>query len=195
LRNRETKLQEFTKTKPQSEAAILGDIHQKITNRKLALTIKFKLTPIGYGLCSHLKATLYFDGQRLKTFYTSVPGTMKNLRKELSIEVFTKFGQVQDGLHQMKIEMSGLLPSGETLGSVSIKEFTVSVPEFRELEHQITRPIIVERIEGESGISVVTSNIRRLYKQIEERRKRELKAFRQGWQASLFFCSRIKIFN
>jgi len=181
LRTRETKLQEFAKAKPQSEAAILGDILQKITNRNLALTIKFRLTPIGYGLCSHLKAILYFDGQRLKTFYTSVPGTMKNLRKELIIEVFTKFGQVNPGPHQMKIEMSGQLPSGQTLGLVSSKEFTVNVPRLEELERPTTKQIIIERIEGESGISIVTSDIQKLYKQMEERRKRELEAARQGW--------------
>jgi len=181
LRTRDSKLQEFAKAKPESEAVILGNILQKITRRNFALTIKFRLTPIGYGLCSHLKAILYFDGQRLKTFYTSVPETMKNLRKELTVEVFTKFGQVNSGPHQMKIEMSGLLPSGQTLGLVSSKEFPVDVPRLEELERPTPKPIIVERIEGESGISIVTSDVQRLYKQMEERRKRELKSLRQGW--------------
>jgi len=181
LRARDSKLEEFAKAKPESEAVIIGDILQKIANRNLALTIKFRLTPIGYGLCSHLKANLYFDGQRLKTFYTSVPGTMKDLRKELTVEVFTKFGKVNAGPHQMKIEMSGLLPSSQTLGLVSSKEFTVNVPRLEELEHPTTRQIIIERIEGESGISILTSDIQRLYKQMEESRKRELEALRQGW--------------
>jgi len=181
LRTREAKLEGFAKAQPKSETIIIKDILQKITNRNLALTIKFRLTPIGYGLCSHLKANLYFDGQRLKTFYTSVPGTMKNLRKELTVEIFTKFGQVNTGPHQMKIEMSGLLPSGQTLGLVSSREFIVEVPRLEQLERPTTRQITIERIEGESGISIVTSDIKRLYEQIEERRKRELKALKQGW--------------
>jgi hypothetical protein len=180
LKARDAKLQEFAKAKPELETVILGDTLQKMAYRNLALTIKFRLTPIGYGLCSHLKAILCFDGQHLKTFYTSVPGTMKNLRKELTVEVFTKFGQINAGPHRMKIEMSGQLPSGRTLGHVSSKEFTITVPRLEELERPTTKQIIIERIEGESGVSIVTSHIKRLYKQMEEHRKRELEALRQG---------------
>jgi len=178
---RNAKLEQFAKTKPKSKAVILTDILQKITYRNLTLTIKFKLTPIGYGLCSHLKAILYFDQERLKTFYTSVPKTMKDLKKELIIEIFTKFGQVSAGPHQMKIEMSGLLPSGQTLGLVSSKEFTVQVPKLEALKQPLPKQIIIEKIEGESGISIITSDVQKLYKEMEERQKRELQASRQGW--------------
>ena len=68
---RDSKHQEF-KEKKEPEALVLGDVLQRITRRNLALTIKFKLTPIAYGLCSHLKAILYFDGRHLKTFYASI---------------------------------------------------------------------------------------------------------------------------
>lgn len=92
MKSRDTKLKEFAKTKPESQTVIIEDVEQKILQKNLTLTIKFKLTPICYGLCSHLKAILYFEGQRLKTFYASVPKTMKDLKKALKIEIFTKFG-------------------------------------------------------------------------------------------------------
>jgi len=176
-----SKLPEFAKANKESMTVVLGDVLQKITNRNLALTIRFKLTPIAYGLCSHLRAILYFDGQRLKTFYTSVPGTMKNLRKELKVEILTRFGRVTAGPHQMKIEMSGLVPSGQTLGLVSSIEFIVNVPTLEELERPTTRTIIIERIKGESGIDILTPEAQRLYRQMEEHRKRELESSRQGW--------------
>jgi hypothetical protein len=181
VKPRGSKLPESTKATKKPEAVVLEDVLQKITRRNLAITIQFKLTPIAYGLCSHLKAILYFDGQHLKTFYTTVPGTMKNLRKKLKVEVLTKFGQVTAGPHQMKIEMSGLFPSGQTLGLVSSKEFTVNVPNLEELDRSTARTMVIERIEGESGIDIVTPGIKKLYKQIEERRKREMQATRQGW--------------
>lgn len=181
MKSRNTKLEEFAKTKPQSDAVIFGNILQKIVNQNLILTIKFKLTPICYGLCSHLKANLYFDGQHLKTFYTSVPKTMKDLKKELTVEIFTKFGQVAAGPHQMKIEMSGLLPSGQTLGLVSYKEFTIQAPKPEELEKTLRKQIIIEKIEGTSGVEIITSDVQKLYKEMEERQKRELQASRQRW--------------
>jgi hypothetical protein len=106
---------------------------------------------------------------------------MKDLRKELHVEVFTKFGQVNPGPHQMRVEMSGVLTSGQPLGRVSSKEFTVDIPSFEAPERPIRRQIIIERIKGGSGIGIVTPEIQELYKQMEERRKRELKALREVW--------------
>jgi len=171
----------FANEKGESEAVIIGDVLNKITNRNLTITIKFRLTPIGYGLCSYLKAALHFDGKRLKTFYTSVPTIMKNLRKELQVEVFARLGQANPGPHQMKVEMSGVQTSGQPLGRVSSKEFTVHIPSFEAPERPIRRQIIIEDIKGKSGVSIVTPEIQALYKEIRERRKRELEALREGW--------------
>jgi len=180
LKIRDTKLEEFNR-KQQPQTVTIEDIQQKIVNRNLKLTIKFKLTPIGYGLCSHLKAILYFDKQHIKTFYTSVPKAMKDMRKELTVEIFTKFGQVAAGPHQMRMEMSGLLPSGQTLGLISSKEFTVQAPKPEELEKALRKQIIIEKIEGASGVEIITSDVQKLYKEMEERQKRELQASRQRW--------------
>jgi len=176
------KLEGFANAKRESETVIIGDVLNKITNRNLTITMKFRLTPIGYGLCSYLKAALHFDGKCLKTFHTSIPTTMKNLRKELHVKVFTRIlGQMNPGPHQMKVEMSGVLTSGQPLGRVSSKEFTVHIPSFEAPERPIRRQIIIENIKGGSGVSIVTPEIQALYKELEERRKRELKALREGW--------------
>jgi hypothetical protein len=106
---------------------------------------------------------------------------MKDLRKELTVEIFTKFGQVAAGPHQMRMEMSGLLPSGQTLGLISSKEFTVQAPKPEELEKALRKQIIIEKIEGASGVEIITSDVQKLYKEMEERQKRELQASRQRW--------------
>lgn len=181
MRAGNAKLEGLAKAKSDSETVIVGDVLKKITTGNLTVIIKFRLTPIGYGLCSYLKAVLYFDGNRLKTFYTSIPRIMKNLRKEMQVEVFTKFGRANPGSHQMKVEMSGILTSGQPLGRVSSKEFTVDIPSFEAPERRIRRQIIIEKIKGGSGVSIVTPEIQALYKEMEERRKREMKALREGW--------------
>lgn len=81
----------------------------------------------------------------------------------------------------MKIEMSGLLTSGQVLGLTSSKEFTVHVPKFEIPKFPIRKQILIEKIEGEAGINIITPDAQKLYKEMKERQKRELEALRQGW--------------
>jgi len=104
---------------------------------------------------------------------------VKNFRKELKVDVLTRFGQVTSGIHQMKIEMSGLNLSGQTVGLVALKEFDVNIPNLEMWENQTTKKIIIERIKGENGVNIETSQTKDLFKQIDENRKRELYSSRQ----------------
>lgn len=181
MNRKDSQLEKFAKQKqPESEAAIITETAQKLSDRNLRLTIKFRLTPFGYGLCSHLKTILYFDQKPQKTFYIPIPATMKNLKKELSVDIYTKLGQVNSGQHSMTVEMSGLLPAGQVLGLVFSKDLTVDVPSFRNNETRTRRQIIIERIEGENGIAIATSDVQRLYREMEERHRREMAALRES---------------
>jgi hypothetical protein len=175
-----TRLEKFAKKKPKSEVVTITETARKLSDRNLKLTIKFRLTPFGYGLCSHLKTILYFDRKPQKTFYIPIPTAMKNLKKELSVDVYTKLGQINSGQHNMTVEMGGLLPSGQPLGLISSENFTLDIPSFSETETQTRKQIVVERIEGEFGISILTSDIQKLYREMEERHKKEITALREG---------------
>ncbi len=173
------KFEEFARIKHQSSTVIFGDILQKIVGQNLTLTIKFKLTPICYAFCSHLKAVLHFDGQRIKTFYASIPKTMKDLKRELSIEICTKITYTSTGEHKLKIEMNGVLPSGQTLGLVSSKEITIQLPKLEIPRQPLRKQIIVEKIRSESGIAIITPDVQKLFREMKELWKKELQALRQ----------------
>lgn len=175
-----TQLEKFAKKNPKSEAATITEIAQRLSDRNLKLTVKFRLTPFGYGLCSHLKTILYFDQKLQKTFYIPIPTTMKNLKKELSIDIYSKLGHISAGQHNLRLEMSGLLPSGQLLGLTSSKNLTVDISGFSEMKTQTKKHVIIERIEGESGISIVTSDVQKLYREMEARHKREITALRES---------------
>jgi hypothetical protein len=105
---------------------------------------------------------------------------MKNLKKELIIEIFTKITYVSEGAHKLKIEMNGVLPSGQTLGLTSAKEITIQIPKIPAISKQpLRKQIIVEKVRSESGIAIITPDVQKLYREMKELWKKELQALRQ----------------
>jgi len=181
LRTKATNLGQFSKGKPKPDTIHIDTVTHEIYGRRLTLTIKFKLAPIGYALCSYLRIRLYFDTRLVKNFYTSIPQSLKKIDKQLKVEAELKFGRVTAGRHTIKVSMAGVSTSSETLGRIYSKEFPVEVPSLEEMKLKMRRQIIVEKIRGSSGISIITSDIKQLYEQMAKRRKKELEAWREGW--------------
>ena len=181
MKTKATKLGQFSKGKPKPETVHLDSITHKIFGRRLTLNIKFKLTPIGYALCSYLRIGLYFDTRLVKNFYTSIPQSLKKINKQLKVEAGLKFGKVTPGPHTIKVSMAGVSTPGETLGRIYSKEFPIDIPSLEEMKLKMRSQVIVEKIKGSSGISIITSDIKQLYEQMAKRRKRELEARREGW--------------
>ena len=123
---------------------------------------------------------IYFDEKRIKTFYTTIPKRLKNLRKEHQVQILLKIGHINPGLYQAKISIEGIQVPNKILGQPAIAQTPIKI-EKAQIRTTARRKIIVEKIKGETGISIVTPNIKQIYKEMEERRKREIKAWREGW--------------
>jgi hypothetical protein len=180
LKTKATKLAQFSKEKPKPDTIHIDTVTHKTYGRRLALNIRFKLTPIAHALCSYLRIGLYFDTKLVKNFYTSIPQSPKKINKQLKVEAGLKFGKVTPGPHTIKVTMVGVSTSGEALGRIYSKEFPIDVPSLEEMKSKMRRQIIVEKIKG-SGISVITSDIKQIYEQMAKRRKKELETWREGW--------------
>lgn len=145
-----------------------------IKKRDLVIDVKFKLAP-SKRVFSRMKVDLYFDGQCIKSFYVGIPYYFAR-KEEFPIRSVLSLKQVDSGMHTIKVEMGGLWPLA---GPPDSREATFDY-------YPIVRvPIVkavptVKKIEG-PAIAVVTDDVRKLYKQMRERWKKELIARREKW--------------
>jgi len=153
---------------------IITEFDATVKRDNLILNVRFELAP-SKRIFSRIKADLYFDGQHIKSFYVGIPYYFARQR-EFPLRSLLSLEEVSAGSHTIKIEMCGLWPYA---GPSDFKE---TIIEYQPLvKRQITRKIpIIQKIEG-PDIAVVTDEAKKLYREMKERWKKEIRATREHW--------------
>jgi len=140
----------------------------------LILNARFRLRP-SKRIFSRIKADLYFDGHHVKSFYLGIPYYFAR-QNEFPLRSLLSLEEVSAGSHNIKMEMRGLWPSA---GPSDFKETTIEYQPI--VKVRVARKIpIIRKIEG-PDIAVVTDEAKKLYREMRERWKKEIRATREHW--------------
>lgn len=145
-----------------------------VKRTNLILIAKFKLAA-SKRIFSRIQADLYFDEQHIKSFYVGIPYYFAG-KKEFPLRSLLSLEEISAGSHTIKLEMCGLwhyaTPS-------DLKETTIEYQP--PVKTKITRKVPkVKKIDG-PHIAVVTDEAKKLYREMRERWKKEVRAKRDRW--------------
>ena len=160
----------------QEKQIIITDIGSIIREDELALKVGFKLHPLKTAF-SKLKLDLAFDNQQISSVLIRIiQGPLASGEFELTPVLDMK--GINAGSHLIKVEMYEPWSNGEKLSFAS-KEVTVEyVPMTRE-SRLIKIPIV--KSFGGADLVVVSDSDKNIYREIEERRKKESVTKRDEW--------------
>jgi hypothetical protein len=141
--------------------------------QELVLYVKFRLTP-SKRVFSRMKVNLSFDGELIKTFFMGIPYYFAR-KEEFPIRSVLSLKQVESGIHTVKVEIVGLWPLGPSVSKETSFDYyaVAGAPMTKALPR-------VKKIEGPS-IAVVSDKAKKLYEDIEKRRRKEIVASRDKY--------------
>ena len=138
----------------------------------LTVDARFRLSPLKV-LTQHVSAELFFNKRLIKTFEMKIPYHFA--RRELQIQPVLSLEKVRSGSHRVRLVLTRTKPPSS---EKSEKSMTIHYDAKIEmlLDEDLPR---VKSIGEFSPVEVVSSKAKELYRQMEERRRREIAMSRE----------------
>ena len=154
-----------------SKTIEITDLRTKIRKKDLILHVSYRIISPKQKF-ARIKAEIYFDGERIKSFYPIV--TQKSTREELPIRSIISLKHMNLGRHTVRADLTGL---GSVAGLPDSKKT------YFDYRPEVEAPT-VEAVLGTGKIEkprviIITDDVKKFYQQMRERRKKELIAGRE----------------
>jgi hypothetical protein len=159
-----------------AKAIVINKISDTTKEDELALKVDFSLLPSKTSF-SKINLDLFFQEHLLNSATISIPqSTLLNDTSEFPLILDMK--GIASGEYQIRIEMYELWSSGEKL-NFTFKEITVQyVPQIR--AERLVKIPTVKSVAG-SDLTVVSSSVKSIYRDIEQDQKQEAISKRDEW--------------
>lgn len=139
---------------------------------EMALNVEFKLFPSKIDF-SRLRATLWFDGQEVKSALVPIPQGFGDSH-EFKLKSELDMRGINAGAHTIKVELHDLFSP-----CFGIKEETIEyVPQDRKAAYR--KVPIAKKVAGDD-FTIVLQSDREIYLEIDKARKSELDSKRDKW--------------
>jgi hypothetical protein len=144
--------------------------HQRDSD--LTVNARFKLSPLKV-LTQHVSAELFFNKKLIKSFEMKIPYHFT--RRELQIQPVLSLEKVRSGSHKIRLVLTRTKPPSSEKG-----EKSVTIRYDAKIEMVLDEDLPRVKSIGEfSPVEVVSDKAKELFRQIEERRRREIAMSRE----------------
>jgi hypothetical protein len=155
---------------------VISSISNDINEDELALSTEFNLLPSKLAF-SKINLDLYFEDQLLKSITLGIPQSPL-LNDSFVFPLILNMRGISAGKYLVRVEMYELWPSKEKLSFVSKEIITDYIPKKR--ESRLVKIPIVKNVTV-SNLTVVSSNEKSIYLDLEQDLKKESLSQRDQW--------------
>jgi hypothetical protein len=138
----------------------------------LTVDVRFKLSPLKV-LTQHVSAELFFNKRLIKSFKMKIPYHFA--RRELQIQPVISLEKVRSGSHKITLALTRTKPSASEKS-----EKSVTIQYDAKIGMLLDEDLPLVKSTGEfSPVEVVSDEAKELFRQMEERRRKEIAMSRE----------------